>query len=452
MLLSLVWALVSPSTMGMSSDNTCHMRISTDIFRSVASVYFQNGSTVNIAKIEGTTDYKTTMQAAPHIHATEAASRTDPGVVFADHCDCYQDYEHAPEIVSGMHMYLKPIPALFSQATSVVQYYLKIIQGHLPSWMGGTESQALDVSTQSLADMLRVLKFATETYLGTDISNATVVVPFPVGRGRVDSSLLGTRLDAAASTLDLKLSMPTEAVTEIKWEDLHARHWKRSPYTYFSCHPDDEGYVLGIEFNDAALTATILIPECFDGEMYDWITRVLHSIELGARELFKADDWRDTLVNALRSVTAPPIRGVEIDHVNMLVLLGDSARDERLRHALQDVLGDRYDRLIASARDDGSPARDPQFRGAASAAHSNWHWYHHWTPSREHGCVVPGPHPWFWPMVHDLRCDVREVIRAISEWFRSTAEKNADAELAAEQEHKRLLKELAQYPMLIGAQ
>ena len=372
------------------------------------------------------------MKAAPHIHAEHAASLTDNNVIVdSHHCDCSQAYRRVPQTSPG------------------VQHHLSTARNYIPSWIGGTAPQILNASTQSLVDMLRVLKFATETYLGAQVTNATISVPFSVGWGRVDSSSLDVRLDAAASAFNIKLSSPRGPVSDITWDNLETKKWKRSPYTYFSCHPDDEGFVLGIDFNNAALTATILVPDCGDGDTFYYSTRVLHSTELGARRLFTIENWRETLVHALRRVTALPIRGVETDHINMLVLLGDSARDQRLRHALQDVLGDQYDRLISSARDDGTPAQDPQYRGAASAAHDNWDWYHYRTPYREFGCVSPGPHPYSGPTVFDY---VKEAYGVIREWFRSTAEKNAEAELAAAQERKRLLKELAQHPILIGAQ
>jgi hypothetical protein len=315
--------------------------------------------------------------------------------------------------------------------------------------MGGPKPVILDASMQSLAGMLRVLKVATETYLGAEVSNATVTMPFPIGHECIDINAVEYRLEAAASALNLKLSTPSESLTEITWKDLEARRRKRSPYTYFSCHPDDQGLVLGIEFNDAALSAMIQAPQCFDGHMADRPIRTLHSAELGVRELFKADNWRDKLVDALRDFTALPIRGAtERDQFNMLVLLGDSARDERLLHALQDALGDQYDRLIVSAKDDGTPAKDPLFRGAASAAHSNWHENHYWTPYREHGCSVPGPHSYPWATMYDYVNEAWNVFRG---WLRNTEEKKAEADLVAEQERKRLLKELAQYPIVIGA-
>lgn len=389
------------------------------------------------------------MKAAPHIHEHIAASLTDSNVIGdSGVCSCYVSHICSPEIIRSMQWLFEPMEEYFPQVSYGIQHYLLAMQEYLPSWMGGPQPEVLGASTQSLADMLRVLKSATETYLGATVSNATVAMPFPFNRGRGASDSLTVRLEAAAPTLDLELSSLSEAVTEITWEEFHARRWKRSPYTYFSCHPDDEGFILGIGFDNAALTTTILVPECYDGAMSEWNTRVLHSTELGARELFKSDNWRDTLVNALRNVTALPMNHVsETDPINMLVLLGDSARDERFRHALKDVLGDQYDRLMATVRDDGTPARDLQYRGAASAAHSNWEGNRDWSPYREYGCVLYRPRPYLGPMVYGY---VEDAWDAIREWFRSTEDKKAEAELADEQERKQLLKELGHHPIAIS--
>lgn len=389
------------------------------------------------------------MKTAAHIHANVAASLTDSNaIVDSDSCDCYRAFDYVPRRSFKMRYYLMLIYEYFPRATVGMQHYFKMIQSHLPPWMGGPESQILDASTQSLADMLRVLRFATEAYLGTEIPNAAISVPFPVGNGRVHSSSLEVRLDAAASAMKLKLSRPYEAMSFLTSEAIEANESKRGPVTHSRCHPEDEGLVLGIEFNDAALTATIRVPDCSNNFMSYVTSGVLHSTELGARALFSAENWHDVLVSALREVTTLPMSGVvKTNRINMLMLLGDSARDEHLLLALKDVLGDEYDRLIASVIDDSTPARDPQFRGAASAAHSNWDRNCYRTPSREFGCFVPEPPWWFGPIVHYHAAEAWEFVRPIREWFRSTSEK---AKMAAEQEHKRMLEEVAKNPLLIG--
>jgi hypothetical protein len=371
------------------------------------------------------------MEAAPHIHAQIAASMTDSGIVVdSEHCDCYQALRNPPQTSSRMHQ------------------YLNLAQEYLPPSLGGLAPKIADPSTQSLTDMLRVLKFATETYLHAEVSNASVSVPFPVGRGRVDSESFEVRLDAAASALNLELSPPTSGPNDIRWADRTAKRAKRTLYYDSNCHPDDEGFVLAVDFSDAALTARIQVSSCDDGFNYYNVARVLHSTELGGKELFKADDWRERLVAALRSTTALPLQGVaETDRINMLMLLGDAARDARFQDALRDVLGDQYERLIASTKDDGTPAHDPQFFGSACGAHWKWDKDHYYHPFDEFGCVSPGPHPYWGPMIRYHVKEWRDVVR---KWLRSAEEKKAEAELAAKEERKQLLKERTQVPLVLG--
>lgn len=95
--------------------------------------------------------YKATMEAAPHIHTQIAASMTDSGVIVdSEHCDCHQAHRNQPQTASRMHR------------------YLNLAQEYLPPSLGGLAPKIADPSTQSLTDMLRVLKFATETYLHWD--------------------------------------------------------------------------------------------------------------------------------------------------------------------------------------------------------------------------------------------------------------------------------------------
>jgi hypothetical protein len=394
-------------------------------------VHFSNGSNVNLAKIKGSPTYKATMNTAPHVHARYAASLTDKSfVVDESGCAC----DHAP----------RDVP----QPTSGVLHYLQRIQEHLPPWMGGIEPVLLDPNTRSLADMLRVLKFATETYLGTEISNATISLPFPIGHQRLSANSFSARLDQSASTLNLKVPPPATAFSNIIREDHLAKLRKRSPYTYFSCHPDDEGLALSVDFSDAALTAMIEVTVWDGDDDHSNIARILHRPDLGAKELFKVQDWREKLTNALRSVTASSTESeAEPDYINMLVLLGDAARDARLHEALQDVLGEHYDRLIATAKGDASNARDPQFLGVASAAHWNWRTNHYYHPHDDYGCLPPGPYPWFWRMVC-LR--MKDAQSAVQEWFRSANEKKVEAELAAHQKSEQLMKEFGQHPLVIG--
>jgi hypothetical protein len=219
----------------------------------------------------------------------------------------------------------------------------------------------------------------------------------------------------------------------------------RSPFP--DCLPQDQELMLGVDFSNAALTATLQARDCGIGHTL----RVLHSIELGAGKLFEVDGWHEQLVHALSRVTALPVedsRFSRIDRITQLVLFGDAARDIRFREALRELFNSRYDELMSSARDDGNPARDPLFLGAVTAAHRNWdyHHHHHRLASKDgreksetylrfflqlvdrvvNTCDVLS-HEWYWPKLFDFVGHTRVKFHNL---FRS-AEANK-SELAAE--------------------
>lgn len=342
------------------------------------------------------------MKMAPHIHTDFAASYTDlDAIVDQQECDCY-------------HAYKPP----GTKAPSGIKRFSRLLQESLPTWMGGPEFGTAEAGTRSLAEMLGLLKLTAETYLGVEVTNATVSVPFPVGFLRVTRKAFDVRLREAGSALNIKLSRAEHALNLVASQDRLWHRMKRSPYTYFSCHADEELLVLGVDFSDAALTATIQAWDCGDF----WIARVLHSTELGARDLFRSNDSRRRLVDALHSVTALPVPGTydhrteDIDHIGRLIIMGDKAGDPRLHEALQEVFGEQYETLNASARNDGSPERDPLFLGAASSARSNWASTHYFNP--EHfSCTAGDPPSWFWPWVG---YHARKIRNTVHEWFRST--------------------------------
>jgi hypothetical protein len=102
------------------------------------------------------------MKAAPHIHAENAASLTDSGVIVdSKYCGCYQSYHQTPRTASRM------------------DYYLQLVQEYLLS-LGGLNSNIPQPSTQSLTDMLRVLKFATEIYLHAQTLTQVSPCPSPL--------------------------------------------------------------------------------------------------------------------------------------------------------------------------------------------------------------------------------------------------------------------------------
>lgn len=335
--------------------------------------------------------------------------------------------------------------------------YLPPIRKYLPPWLGGPGQELPDERTQSLITMLRVLKHATETYMDTDISNVAVAVPFNVEcTWRFRSPLsTQTQIEEAASALDLRASW-SEAPSPVAWEDRLSRPMERN-FSSWKCAPQDEALALVVDFSNAALTVQLQVREC-DNSYSEYL---LHSTELGAQKLFANRNWRKVLADALRRVTVLPVpernsppdednpdanRFKDLDRISHLVLFGDSARDARLHETLRDFFGEQYSELIALAGDDGTPARDLVFRGAASSAHLNWYSNHHYRPHATHSYHPPGPLLHFWLLVRDR---LEQVRNATWEWLSMAEDKEAEQVAALEQQQ--LTDDAAQYPLLIGS-
>lgn len=438
---------------GYVTNTITKMIVLINAYHSVVSVHFRDGSTVNIAKIEGTPAYKATMKTAPHLRGFSKvswdASDADDMKLGCSNRSHFEHWKRERErAVAEMPHY----PGMIE--------YLPSVRRYLPPWLGGLVPEHPDGRTQSLITMLRVLKQATEAYLDTEISNVSVAVPFNVECSWIRGSPLSTQtqIEAAASALDLRASW-SEASSRVAWEERLSRPMERN-FTSWECAPQDEALALVIDFSNAALTAQLQVREC-DNSYSEYL---LHSTELGAQKLFANKNWREVLAEALRRITVLPVpernippdednpgatRFKDLDRISHLVLFGDSARDARLHEALRDFFGKQYDELIASAGDDGTPARDPVFRGAASSARLNWYNnHHHRLQGRPHDKYIytpPGPLSHFWLLLRD---GLQQVYNATWDWLRRAEDKEAEQMAALEQQ--RLIEERAQYPLLIG--
>jgi hypothetical protein len=232
--------------------------------------------------------------------------------------------------------------------------------------------------------MLRALKAATESALGSDVHEVYITTLLPVGKR------LGDRLSAASSSLGLEFSGEVFSGTTAaaKAQGLFGRcSQQEDGRNATRGHPSPEELVLIIDYSRSALTAALAIADC----TYEY-RRVLSSPELGAdadpeefgrpptkdfeqqRQQIMAsgrDEKDDVLVDSLRRLIAMPVNGVRtrehtrIDHV---VLSGDMTDDARFRALMEEVLGDRYENLIPDAVDKASSDVDPLYAAARYAA------------------------------------------------------------------------------------
>jgi hypothetical protein len=333
---------------------------------SVASVAFHENNrswTWNVAKIAGSRLYSQTMDSASHFPIEMMAAEVP------DPCEPVE-----PRVGCGnpcLELW-EPIPQR--------PLGLQLLYAALPSWLGGDRP---DEASRVLKEMLRALKTATETALDTEIDEVYISTPVLVHQPFED------RLKAASSALGFK--QPSDSF----WA---AEALSTSTSSWCSCVdqpsnvPGDGEVVLVLDHTDAALTATLGVTNICDLDA----RRVLRSTELGAWRLRNLSWWEydseaekelllqqryPMLVDALRRLTAFPLEaefpwredfaGVKEDFaaLDRLILLGETANDEKLHAALGEVFGERLEGLLASGGWNGSMTKhDPLYAAAEYVA------------------------------------------------------------------------------------
>jgi hypothetical protein len=327
--------------------------------RSVASVAFQENNkswTWNVAKIAGSRSFTLTMQSASLIP-------DDIEVVDAE----VPDPDEPLQITCGYYLsdLWEPIPQ--------APLGLQPLYDSLPTWLGGYRR---DEAGRALTEMLRALKTATESALDAEIDEVYISTPLPVQEG------FHARLRAASSALGLKRSSVAFWAPETL-----------SKSTSTDCLCDDQPseapgvkeLVLVLDHSHATLTATLgAHTEC----LLD-VHRILRSGKLGAWGLRNLSWWEydskaekelllrrrhSMLVDSLRRMTALPLKGdvpgeENLAAVDRIILLGETADDEKLHNALEEVFGRRLGSLLANGRWDNSTRKyDPLYAAAEHVA------------------------------------------------------------------------------------
>lgn len=246
---------------------------------------------------------------------------------------------------------------------------LQPLYDSLPTWLGGYRR---DEAGRALTEMLRALKTATESALDAKIDEVYISTPLPVQEG------FHVRLRAASSALGLKRSgdafwAPT-TLTKSTSRDC-------SCDDPLSETPAAKELVLVLDHSHTTLTATLgVTTEC----LLD-VRRILSSEKLGAWGLRNLSWWEydseagkelllrqrySMLVDSLRRMIDFPLKGdvpgeEHTAAVDQLILLGETADDERLHNALGEVFGRRLGALLASGGWDSSTRKYNSLYAAA---------------------------------------------------------------------------------------
>ena len=319
---------------------------------STASIYFENGTTVDIAKIEGGAAYRQAMCIAD-------TSRDD-------------DDDDYPRMVFNWPL---KKPSGVAQMLMGIQF----LRDYIPSWPG-----VLDVRTQALSRMIIALKTASASYLEQSFSKVVVVTPFAM------PYVLRYHLRSACASVNLELAMTFQLPAGAYVAKAHGfgRMFDEADCYYYS-----REVILAIDYSRAVVSAVLLDEQC---GKYDW-QRFLHRTDLGSdglfgrHETFRSTSGRDDLLLVLNNFTRlslgkdgpyydyeeqEGLNDESIRHIRRLVLTGESADNEQLKSVLREVLvRDDHDDGPLMALDDNEDfearliASDPLFAASRGAAY-----------------------------------------------------------------------------------
>ena len=300
------------------------------LYHSVASLYFPNESTVDIATVRGGPAYS---------HAMHLAGSGEP-----------------PSITGFDYSAKNPAQAIFNGVS---------LRDHLPSWLGGHH----DSSSTPFTAMLNSLKTATESYLGHPIATVEIAVPFPISMAWRD--LLHQASAALSLNVPTTLSSPAGIYAAL------------AQGTGGSCYrsttdgeaDDPEQLILTVAYTDAALTALLVDEEC---GVFEW-RRVLHDTTLGRAaikrqcETASAADCILPLTQALSDLIRLPLEdgnGADLTHISELVLHGEAANDPQLHFVLGKVLYEHHSPIWRSTI---TPDLPRLFKAARGLAWQSWY-------------------------------------------------------------------------------
>ncbi|KAL9098005.1 MAG: hypothetical protein Q9163_006242 [Psora crenata] len=305
------------------------------------SIYFSNGSRVDVAKIEGGSAYKQTIRSTQPIDDIFA---TDNHFSHVDTFDpCYDT----------SHPYLE----------------LQSLGDYLPPWLRGPNA-----CTRSLIPMLDALKTAVEAYIETSLVAAEVVFPFPVSDDYFDA------LRSAMSSVSLQMPMSEQPPAGILAARAHGIGKKCnsaavadrvSEQSQMNDHEPAQ-LILTVEYSGAALTVLLLVEEC---NVFEY-RRVLHDTGLGADTISRTPNGtHEDLACALRRITTLPLEegnGAQLRLISQLVLLGERADDRLLHRALEEVLRENYRDIATKHGEVYKDSIDPLFAASSGLAQDCW--------------------------------------------------------------------------------
>nr|OQO22847.1 hypothetical protein B0A51_09437 [Rachicladosporium sp. CCFEE 5018] len=296
----------------------------------VAAIYYTNGSSNGIAKIEGSLAYK-------HLMREQTWQLPEP---------------YGPERVRPQYMSW--------HYTSWYKQGLREVREYLPPWLSDIQP---DVRTDVLAPMLAALTAAFVAHTGTN--NTDVFVTFAA---QPQSEFIPVVAAAAArsgvSMPFLGSDSPAGFVADAYGLSSDPCYSVGAPRVY-----DPMQLLLIVNYSRAAISAALRSVWC--GTDKDLRTMLNTLLGLG--------DWSEethrSLVADLRHFLRPVVanwEGHRLNRIERVVLSGESAHDGRLRSVLREVVEDFLKPAVSGTMEFETKLVDPLFAAAIGAAKYAW--------------------------------------------------------------------------------
>lgn len=217
---------------------------------------------------------------------------------------------------------------------------------------------------EPLMDMLSVLRDSVESYLDESIFTVGTTLPFPISN-RFYEWLYSISFSISFEVL---YRLPAGGLVSEK-QDIP--NFRERPMLIQNQH--DDYLVLTIDYAQAALTAMMLGGMC--GGYH--VERALHEPQFGSESMARdTKNVRVGLKHALQQFTVLPVKCCECDirfnSIDEVVLFGDAVDDPQLREVLREVLNPKLYDEIFDTGSNGPKKLQSAFDAARHAAHNCW--------------------------------------------------------------------------------
>jgi hypothetical protein len=291
---------------------------------STASIWYANGTAVDVVKLEGGAAYKQVMRSASVRIPTPTSSN-------------------------------EPTRGLLG---------LMSLQDYLPSWAA---VEPVDPDAEAVAWMLKGLEAATEARVEECLTAVSISCPFPIRSPYSFENTLRTTVES------LGLNYKNTRTAAIAITELYGLEGQCDPDPYKTPDqkekPDDPAKTyLALDYSRSGISAFLVEDDCGVTE----VLREYHNTTLAANVDFpgKRADLSRTLRNLISSTDERDSVDVSHEHpveVSELVMLGESTEDLMLHEVVSEVFGSNYTNLKAGS-DERAKLHHPLFAGSRAVA------------------------------------------------------------------------------------